>query len=99
MITINSMFELAIELRDNGALKDSVGVLLKILDKYPTYERVDVIYTILGGIYSDLKEFQNALNNFKKAIELNPKSELASLGLYITYAQLNMDEEAISELF
>jgi tetratricopeptide (TPR) repeat protein len=98
MTTIDSMFELAIELRDKGDLKDSVGVLSKILDNYPTYERVDVVHSILGGIYSDLKELKNALNNFKKAIELNPKSELASLGLYVTYANLDRDEEAISEL-
>jgi len=29
---------------------------------------------------------------------LNPKSELASLGLYLTYAELDRDEEGIKEL-
>jgi tetratricopeptide (TPR) repeat protein len=99
MTNIDSMFELAIELRDAGELKDSVGVLLKILENYPTGERLDHVYLILGGVYSDLGELKKALNNFKKATTLNPKLEIASLGLYITLAKLNKDEEAISELF
>ena len=99
MTPIESMFEIATELRDSGQLQDSIGVLSKILYNYPTYERIDIVYLTLGGIYSDLKELKNALDNFAKATELNPKSELASLGLYVTYAKFNRDKEAILELF
>lgn len=98
MTTIDNMFELATELRDKGELKDSVGVLLKILDTYPTDKKTYGVHTILGGVYSDLREYNNALDNFKKATDLNPTSELASLGLYLTYIKLDRDEEAIEEL-
>ena|SRR5688500_794228 len=98
MTTIDKLFELAIELRDKGDLRDSVGVFSKILHDYPNDEKIKGVYLVLGGVHSDLKEHGNALPNFKKATELNPKSELASLGLYSTYAKLDMDQEAIREL-
>jgi len=98
MTTIDSLFELGIELRDNGVLKDSVNVFLKILDNYPDHEKISGVYSVLGGVYKDLEENEDALTCFKKASDLNPKSELASLGLYITYAELDRDEEAIKEL-
>ena len=99
MATIDNMFELAIDLRNNGASEDSIRVLSTILDNYPTYERLDAVYSMLGGVYGDLGQQIKALDNFKKATALNPKSEIASLGLYVTYATLDRDEEAISELF
>ncbi len=97
-MAIDKLFELGIELRDNGDLRDSVGVFSKILNDYPNDEKISGVYLVLGGVYSDLKEYEKALSNFKKATDLNPKSELASLGLYITYAKLDRDEEAIREL-
>ena len=97
-MAIDKLFELGIELRDNGDLRDSVGVFSKILNDYPNDEKISEVYLVLGGVYSDLKEYEKALSNFKKATDLNPKSELASLGLYITYAKLDRDEEAIREL-
>ncbi|MBO9203118.1 MULTISPECIES: hypothetical protein [Niastella] len=99
MTTIDSMFELATDLRDNGELKTSVEVLLKILDNYPNDKSLGIVYSVLGGVYDDLGERNNALHSFKKATELNPEYELASLWLYVTYASLDRDEEAISELF
>jgi tetratricopeptide (TPR) repeat protein len=96
--TINSLFELAIEFRNKGQLRDSVNVLSKILKEYPTDKRTHGIHSVLGGVYSDLGENENALISFKKATQLNPKSELASLGLYVTLAKLDMDEEAVGEL-
>lgn len=98
MTTINSLFELAIEFRNKGQLRDSVNVLSKILNEYPTDKRAHGIHSLLGGVYSDLGENENALISFKKATQSNPKSELASLGLYVTLAKLDMDEEAVGEL-
>jgi tetratricopeptide (TPR) repeat protein len=98
MTTIDSMFELAIELRDKGELSDSVKVFSKILSDYPKDKKTHGIYSVLAGVHMDLREYDKALVNFKKATELNPKSELASLGLYVTYTKLDKDEEAIREL-
>jgi tetratricopeptide (TPR) repeat protein len=98
MTTIDSMFELGIELRDKGELRDSIKVFVKILNDYPNDNRIPGVYSVLAGVHLDLEEHEKALVNFKKATELNPKSELTSLGLYITYANLDRDEEAIGEL-
>ena len=92
------MFELGIELRDKGELRDSINVFSKILNDYPADKKTHGIYSVLGGVYADLGENDNALRNFKKATELNSKSELASLGLYLTLVELDKDEEAIQEL-
>jgi tetratricopeptide (TPR) repeat protein len=98
MTTIDSMFELAIDLRDKGLLRDSINVFCKILDEYPLDKKTYGIYSLLGGVYADLQENDKALNNFKKATELNSGSELASLGMYVTLVKLNKGEEAIQEL-
>jgi tetratricopeptide (TPR) repeat protein len=98
MTTIDSMFELAIELRDKGELRDSVNIFNQILKDYPVDKKTHGVYSVLAGVYADLGENDKALVNFKKATELNPKSELASLGLYVTLAKLDKDEEAIHEL-
>lgn len=98
MTTIESLFELAIELRNNGQLHDSINVFYKILNDYPVDKKTHGVYSVLAGVQLDLGENDNASINFKKAIELNPKSELASLGLYVTLVELEKDEEAIHEM-
>jgi len=98
MTTLDSMFELATELRDKGQLQDSINVLSKILDDYPVDKKTFVVYTVLGGVYADLGENEKAITNFKQATELNPKYELASLGLYVTLVEVDKDVEAIDEM-
>jgi len=98
MMTIDSMFALAIELRDKGDLSDSVNVFTRILNEYPTDKKTYGIYLLLGGVYADLGENEKAFLSFKNALELNSKSELTSLGLYLTLVKLNRYVEAIHEL-
>ena len=98
MTTLDSMFESATELRDKGQLQDSINVLSKILADYPVDKKTFGVYTVLGGVYADLGENEKALTNFKQATELNPKYELASLGLYVTLVDLDRDVEAIDEM-
>lgn len=97
-MAMESMFELGIELRRKGELRESIEVFSKILQDFATDKRTYRIYTVLAGVYSDLGEHDKALSNFKMATELNPTSELASLGLYVTLAKLGRDEDAIHEL-
>ncbi len=68
------------------------------MSDYPNDKAKHGVYSVLAGVHLDLKEYAKALENFKKATDLNPKSELASLGLYVTYVELDSDEEAIGEL-
>lgn len=96
--TMESMFKLSIELLDKGELEHSIRVLSKILDNYSQEKRIDEVYSVLGGIYNDLEQYEKAMSNFKKATELNPDSELASLGLYVSLASLDKDVDAIEEM-
>lgn len=98
MPTIESLFELAIELRDSGNLDHSIGVLSKILDRYPGNESIYKVCVIRAGIYGEQGNHALALEDFKNATRLNPKSEIASLGLYISYAELAQYDDAIHEL-
>lgn len=98
MTTIDSLFELAIDLRDRGELRDSIKVFSKILADYPNDRRKHGVHSVLAGVQFDLGEYDKAFVNFKKATDLNRKSERASLALYITYVKLDRDEEAIREL-
>src|SRR5258705_13696886 len=98
LTTIEEMFEGAINLRNNGKLENAIKKFLKIVAIHPNHPKIGGVYTTLAGVYSDLNDYNNSLVNFKKATELNPKSELASLGLYVSYAELGRGEEAIGEL-
>lgn len=98
MPTIESLFELAIELRDSGNLDHSIGVLSIVLDRYPGNDSIYKVYVIRAGIYNTQGDHKKALEDFKKATHLNPKSEFASLGLYISHTELSQHEDAIREL-
>lgn len=68
------------------------------MDKYSLDNRIDKIYSVLGGIGRDLGQNEIALENFIKAAKLNPDSELASLGLYVTLTSIDKDQDAIEEM-
>ena len=99
MTTIEKMFDSAIELRDKGKVRDAAEVLSTIIAQFSTDSRISGVHGVLGGIYNDLEEHEKAFENFQKAAILNPKSELASLGLYLSYVKLDKSEKAIVELF
>lgn len=92
------MFEAAIAFRDHGRLDDAIRELLKIIASFSNHPKISGVYTVLGGIYMDMKDYASSLLNLRKAAELNPKSELASMCLYISYVKLGEYEEAIGEL-
>jgi len=98
MENIDKLFNAGIELRDNGQLAQSVQIFLEIIQKYPNDSKLGGTYTVLAGIYFDLEDFNNSLTYFSKATQFKPKSELASLGLYLSYVKLNNYGMAINEL-
>jgi tetratricopeptide (TPR) repeat protein len=89
--------DLALELIEKRNFKEAEAVLLNILDH--DTQNPHSVYIVLGNLYRDMGEKQKAMENFMKATRLQPKSELASLGLYIIYHELDRDMEAMEELF
>jgi predicted Zn-dependent protease len=53
---------------------------------------------MLGGIYFELDDFSKARRWFKRATELSPRSELASVGLFHSLWELGRSTEAVSEM-
>jgi tetratricopeptide (TPR) repeat protein len=95
---LDELFSKGIAFRDNGQLLQAVAVFRTIIEIYPNDSKLDGTYTVLGGIYFDLNDFDGAQRCFEKATRLKPKSELASLGLYLSYVELKKHERAIDEL-
>ncbi len=46
-------------------------------------------YNLLGVVYLEMKEYNEAQNNFKKALEIEPAFELAQSNLQILMSELN----------
>ena len=85
---IDQLFDEAIKLRDCGKLKESVNICLQIVNLYPDDPHRAIVFAVLAGLYSDLKDPSNSYLYFNKATILNPKSEIASLGMYIALCEM-----------
>jgi predicted Zn-dependent protease len=73
---------------------------LKVLDFLePKYKNSSVINGLYGSIFFELKDYKKSANNFRKVITLKPKSELASIGLYVSLIHLREHTKALKELF
>lgn len=94
----DELFELGIRLRDEGKFKEAVNEFLRIVDQFPNDPKIDVVYTVLGGVYMDLDDYDNSSLYLIKATKSNPKYELASLCLYLSFVKLGRSDLAIEEL-
>lgn len=97
-MSIEEMFKIGIGLRNSGESKKAVTYFESIINLYPNHPKISAVYTILAGIYSDLGSYHEAKTYFNEATRLNPKSEAASLGLYICLVELGNSEGAILEM-
>ena len=50
--------------------------------------------SVLGGVYFDLRQYEEAANFLKKAIARNPSAQRPRMLLAATYAQLGLMEDA-----
>ncbi|MCE7994969.1 MAG: tetratricopeptide repeat protein [Roseivirga sp.] len=96
--TIDELFSEAIKLRNCGKLDLAKDKLFNITLIYPQDDLLFGVYVILGGILSDQGLFGQALKRFKKSLELKPDYELASLGIYLLYIELEEYDRAIRAL-
>lgn len=95
---IDRKFNEAIEARNRGDLNIAVKEFKSIVKVYSTDPKIHAIHSVLGGVYNDLGLYIHALNCFRKATELKPSSELASMGLYLAYVEVKNYPRAIGEL-
>jgi serine/threonine protein kinase/tetratricopeptide (TPR) repeat protein len=98
----------AFELRDRASEREKLyimshyyadsGQLDKGITAYElyrqTYPRDSIPFTNLAGIYNNLGQFDNALENAKRAVELDPDGVAGYSNEFVAYAGLNRIEEA-----
>lgn len=95
-IEFEKLFEEAVKLRESGSLYEAIKKLKAILSGNPKYDTA--VLGIMGNIYWELSELNKALKCYRKAVELNPKSEMASLGLFHTLWKLGKEDEGFDEM-
>lgn len=95
---INERFKLGISYRNEGRFKNAIEEFQSIVESYPNHPKIAGILTVLAGVYDDLGDVDNAMIYFKRATQLSPKSEMASIGLYLSYVELEMYNDAVTEL-
>jgi len=89
------LFLEAVELRDKGDLDSSIEKLKEILHQN---ERVNAaVLGYLGNIYWDLGDLESARKCYKRSTQLNPGSELASLGYFHTLWDMGKFRRAVAE--
>ena len=87
-------FSKALQLRDAGDLRGAVKLLREL--SQTVYDSA-ALFAVLGGVYWELKELDEAIKCFVKATELAPRSETASLGLFHSLWQQGRESEALDE--
>jgi len=102
----------AFELRDRASEREKLyimahyyadsGQFAKGITAYElyrqTYPRDSIPFNNLAGIYNQLGQFDNALENAKRAVELDPDMASGYLNVAMAYAGLNRVEEARATL-
>ena len=85
----------AMQLRRQGRRREAVRILEGLASRH---SRSAAVMGSLGSVYFELGLLAKAGKAFAQAIELNPKSEMASLGLFHSLWQQGARSEAFAEM-
>lgn len=85
----------AIDLKNKSEFHDSLNILLPMLSQYPNDSR---LYGLVATNHYLMEDYSNSRKFFLVTVELNPKSELASLGLFHSYRELKKFRKSFQEL-
>ncbi|HKO56694.1 MAG TPA: tetratricopeptide repeat protein [Thermoanaerobaculia bacterium] len=91
---LESEFQAATALRDAGDVHSAKALLERLGREHPD---AFPVWLVLGAIEKNLEDYEAAERAFAKAIALNPRSELASVGLFFALAHQRRDDEAFAE--
>ena len=81
--------------KNSGELSKALNFLLDISKRYPKEKSV---FILLGHLYWQQNDLEHARSCFKKATELDPMLEIASLALYHTRWASGQKESALEEM-
>lgn len=85
----------ALSLKSQGQYSKGLKIMKQIEKQYPNNS---VVHGIIASLYYEKNDFEKSEKYFRKTVELNPNSELASLGLFHSLIFLNKVNEALYEL-
>ena len=88
-------FNAALTLKNQNNLTDSLKMFIELSKENPKHF---MVYVFVGLIYKDLQKLDEASLAFKKAVELNPKSEKTSIGYFHILWELGNQFEALDEM-
>ena len=80
-------FDNALRLRDSGNLAEAIEILSRICQ---SNDRTAASFAVLGHAEWENGCLQDAINSFKRAVDIAPRSEVASLALFHTQLEAGM---------
>lgn len=95
MNDLEEEFRTATTLRDAGDLNGAQALLERLAAENPT---VFGVWLALGGVQMSRSDYEAAERSFAIAIDLRPRSELASLSMFHTLKHLRRMNDAFAEM-
>ncbi len=92
---LDEKIEKVLDLKKQGMYEDALREAENLIGKYP---EIGSVYGLAASIYFELDRFEEAARKYKKATELSPKSEMASLGLFHSLWQIGSNDAAFEEM-
>ena len=86
----------ALKLRNAGEIQESLSILSNIFETIPANDIRSL--GLVGSLFRESNELTKALYCFDKAVESDPLSSRASLGLFHTLWRMERYDEAFNEL-
>ena len=88
-------FDEALRLRDAGRMAEAEAILCRLARQRPD---VAAIYGVLGDVQEEQGKMPEAAASYRRATELSPASELASISLFHALRSLGDLDGALDEM-
>lgn len=95
---MQELLELFKQKEEEGKYEEALQILEKLEVVNPKFAGSSQFVVHQATMFFNLRKYNKAILMFIKALKITPSLEIASLGLYLSLAELNEDEMAIREL-
>jgi tetratricopeptide (TPR) repeat protein len=86
-------FEEIIQLYSNGQFQEAIDKIIALSDEHP---KAPLLFNILGASYRAIKQLDNAVKSFEKAIDIKPEYDEALFNLGVTLSEIGKVDDAIT---
>jgi Flp pilus assembly protein TadD len=91
MPTANELYDLAVDLRDEGKKPEAVAKLEEAISLDPDFA---IGHGMLAKLYADLAEVEKAITHARKVVELQPDDAFSYTALSVIYQRCGRIAEA-----